>query len=317
MLSINGLSFSYGRKTALNSISLDLKEGGITALIGQNGAGKTTLMRAITGLLPITENVVTMDGIDVASNPRKIHQMVGFLPDMLGFYPSLTVQDNLAYAAQINGLTNGEAQQAVENTLLRLDLTSKKSDPAGSLSRGWRQRISIAQAIVHSPRFLALDEPATGLDPDARLSLSKLFLELNETGMTLIVSSHILAELEDYCNHIIMLEDGELVGQRDIKNFLADKKSDVKTLRIELTDDRTSIERALLILSQDTQCNDIFHRDRTITLRFHGTDADQHILLKNLFAADVHVLNAGEDHNGQRETLRDAYHRMNNKTLSR
>lgn len=256
-----------------------------------------------------------VDGVDVASNPRQVHRMVGFLPDMLGFYPALTVQDNLAYAAQINGLTGEVADQAVHDTLLRLDLTSKRSDPAGSLSRGWRQRVSIAQAIVHAPRFIALDEPASGLDPDARLSLSNLFLELKHAGMTLLVSSHILAELEDYCNHIIMLEDGKLVGQRDLKHFMSrSNKPEGKTLRIALADDQTSVERALLILSQDALCTDIEHQEKVITLQFHGNDTNQHILLKNLFAADVQVLSASDHDHGQRETLRNAYRRMTSKT---
>ena len=314
LISINGLSFSYGRKKALHNTSFDLERGGITALIGHNGAGKTTLMRAISGLLPIPSEKIFVDDIDVAQHPRQVHRMVSFLSDTLGFYPALSVADNLSYAAEINGVSGTAAQKAVEDTLHRLDLSSKRDELTGNLSRGWRQRVAIGQAIVHAPSFLALDEPATGLDPDARLALSKLFEALRQDGMTLLVSSHILAELEDYCDNIVMLEDGKLVGQRDLQHFLKTGNGDPRRLEIELIDDLASTERALLILSQNTQCSDITQSSNTINVRYNGNENEQHMLLKNLFAADVKVRSVAEINVPSRESLRDAYTRMTNKT---
>lgn len=317
LISINGLSFSYGAQSALQDVSLDLRSGSISALIGHNGAGKTTLMRAMVGLLPIEPGMVTVAGFDAAENPRSVHKIAGFLPDMAGFYPTLTVRQNLRYAAKVNGL-EGEAERIATNeTIRRLDLTKKEAEPAGNLSRGWRQRVSIAQAIIHSPRFLALDEPATGLDPEARNALSKLLLELNKDGMTLLVSSHILAELEDYCTQIVMLEDGLLLGQHDLqKTGSAQRKPNGEPLEIVLVNELSSMERALLILSQDEKCHDVRRHDNSITLEFSGNNEEQHTLLKNLFAADVKVLSAGSPAKQSVETLRDAYRRMTHATAS-
>lgn len=207
MIEIKNLSFRFGTHLALNELSFTIPEGSITALVGPNGAGKTTLMRCMSALAHPTEGQVLIDGIDSSEDPHACHRLLGFLADNFGLYEELTVEQSLAYFAAAHQMD----QQRVEEVLEQVNLTNKKKEQIKSLSRGMRQRVGIAQAIIHLPKYLILDEPASGLDPEARIQLAELFKQLNKAGITLLVSSHILAELDQYANHLIVLKAGKLV----------------------------------------------------------------------------------------------------------
>jgi ABC-2 type transport system ATP-binding protein len=207
MIEIKNLSFRFGTHCALNELSFTIPEGSITALVGPNGAGKTTLMRCMSALAHPTEGQVLIDGIDSSEDPHACHRLLGFLADNFGLYEELTVEQSLAYFAAAHQMD----QQRVEEVLEQVNLTNKKKEQIKSLSRGMRQRVGIAQAIIHLPKYLILDEPASGLDPEARIQLAELFKQLNKAGITLLVSSHILAELDQYANHLIVLKEGKLV----------------------------------------------------------------------------------------------------------
>ena len=207
MIEIKNLSFRFGTHRALNELSFTIPEGSITALVGPNGAGKTTLMRCMSALAHPTEGQVLIDGIDSSEDPHACHRLLGFLADNFGLYEELTVEQSLAYFAAAHQMD----QQRVEEVLEQVNLTNKKKEQIKSLSRGMRQRVGIAQAIIHLPKYLILDEPASGLDPEARIQLAELFKQLNKAGITLLVSSHILAELDQYANHLIVLKAGKLV----------------------------------------------------------------------------------------------------------
>jgi ABC-2 type transport system ATP-binding protein len=207
MIEIKNLSFRFGTHRALNELSFTIPEGSITALVGPNGAGKTTLMRCMSALAHPTEGQVLIDGIDSSEDPHACHRLLGFLADNFGLYEELTVEQSLAYFAAAHQMD----QQRVEEVLEQVNLTDKKKEQIKSLSRGMRQRVGIAQAIIHLPKYLILDEPASGLDPEARIQLAELFKKLNKEGITLLVSSHILAELDQYANHLIVLKAGKLV----------------------------------------------------------------------------------------------------------
>jgi ABC-2 type transport system ATP-binding protein len=188
----------------------------IVALVGPNGAGKTSLLRCLAALEPPYAGSVTIDGLDTREHPREIHAQLGYLPDFFGLYDDLTVRRCLTYAAWSHGIAAEATGAAVEAAASGVGLTDRLESKAGELSRGLRQRLAIAQAIVHSPKVLLLDEPAAGLDPQARRDLSALLISLRNRGMTLVVSSHILAELEDYCSQMIIIEDGRIVGGKPI-----------------------------------------------------------------------------------------------------
>jgi ABC-2 type transport system ATP-binding protein len=207
MIEIKNLSFRFGTHLALNKLSLTIPEGSITALVGPNGAGKTTLMRCMSALAHPSDGQVLIDGIDTAKDPHACHRLLGFLADNFGLYEELTVEQALTYFAAAQQMD----QQRVKEVLEQVNLTDKKKEQIKSLSRGMRQRVGIAQAIIHLPKYLILDEPASGLDPEARIQLAELFKQLNKEGITLLVSSHILAELDQYANHLIVLKEGKLV----------------------------------------------------------------------------------------------------------
>ena len=216
MIGIQDLIFEYPGHRALHGINLTVEQGAITALVGPNGAGKTTLLRCMAALETPYAGRVTIDGLDTREAPRAIHARLGYLPDFFGLYDALSVRRCLYYAARAHGIAAAGAAGAVEAAAARVNLADRMEQAAGALSRGLRQRLAIAQALVHRPSVLLLDEPAAGLDPQARRELSQLLLSLKRDGMTLVVSSHILAELEDYSDRMIIVDRGRIAGGETI-----------------------------------------------------------------------------------------------------
>ena len=217
MIEVTSLVYEYPTLRALKGVSLSVGTGTITALVGPNGAGKTTLLRCLAALEQPYGGKVSIDGLDTVQSPREIHARLGYLPDFYGLYDDLTVRRCLAYAGRAHGIAPALVAAAVEKAATRAGILDRLETRAGELSRGLRQRLAIAQAIVHEPRVLLLDEPAAGLDPQARRDLSALLVSLKESGMTLVVSSHILAELEDYSTEMIIMESGRIAGGSPIK----------------------------------------------------------------------------------------------------
>ncbi|WP_421933840.1 ATP-binding cassette domain-containing protein [Phenylobacterium sp.] len=212
MIEVRGVVYDYPSARALHGVSFDVQAGAVLALVGPNGAGKSTLMRCIAALDVPTEGTIAVAGLDVETDPRGVHAAIGYLPDFFGLYDELSVRKALTYAARSRGVSVADTPAAVEAAAARVQLTDRLEARAGELSRGLKQRLAIAQTIVHRPRVLLLDEPAAGLDPEARRSLSDLILSLSREGMTIVVSSHILAELEDYSTQMLMIRDGAVAG---------------------------------------------------------------------------------------------------------
>jgi ABC-2 type transport system ATP-binding protein len=209
---IESLVYDYPGRRALDHVSCTIPHNSVTALVGPNGAGKTTLLRCLVGLEQPLSGHVQIGEVKVASNERAAFQRIGYLHDSFGLYSYLTVEQCLRHAAAMRGADGQNERVWVAKAAERLGLTSRLAERAGNLSRGWRQRVGIAQALVHSPDVLVLDEPASGLDPDARMHLSALVKSLQAEGVTLIVSSHILTELEGYSTHMLTLAEGRLVN---------------------------------------------------------------------------------------------------------
>ncbi len=218
IIEVQDLSFEYPGHRALSGVRLAIEPGTVTALVGPNGAGKTTLMRCIAALDTPLSGRVRVDGLDVHEHPREAHRLMGYLSDNFGLYAELTVAQSLRYAARSQGLAPSAVDQAIQRTAQRLGLVDKLAQATGRLSRGQRQRVAIGQAIIHAPRVLLLDEPASGLDPEARSSLAGVFTELQAQGMTLLVSSHILAELDEYSTHMLALDAGRVLEHRALRS---------------------------------------------------------------------------------------------------
>ncbi|HEY1227406.1 MAG TPA: ABC transporter ATP-binding protein [Ramlibacter sp.] len=207
---VEDLVFDYPGKRALHGVSIRVPRGAVLALVGPNGAGKSTLMRVVAGLDEPVQGQVRVCGISVLDEPRRAQRHLGYLSDFFGLYDELTVRQCLLHAAAARAVAPADCDRAVQVAADRVGLSDRLREPAGTLSRGLRQRLAIGQAIIHGPDVILLDEPASGLDPEARASLSALFRTLRGEGHTLVVSSHILAELEEYCTHMLAVRDGRV-----------------------------------------------------------------------------------------------------------
>ena len=214
---VANLRFEYPGVRALEDVGFELERGTVTALVGPNGAGKSTLLRCMAGLEAPVAGEIAVAGIDVLDAPREAHRRLGYLSDFFGVYEALTVRQCLAHAAAVHGIAPGPAAEATERAAAELGLGDRLEAAAGTLSRGLRQRRAIGQSIIHAPELLLLDEPAAGLDPEARHGLAALFRKLQASGMTLVVSSHILAELDEYSTDMLVLQQGRVVEQRRLR----------------------------------------------------------------------------------------------------
>ena len=212
MIVVRGVAYDYPTARVLHDVSFEVPEGAVLALVGPNGAGKTTLLRCMAALDAPAEGSIRITGVDTQADPRAVHAALGYLPDFYGLYDQLSVRQALVYAARSRDVPTAAAEAAAREAAQRVHLDDRLDQLAGQLSRGLRQRLAIAQTLVHRPRVLLLDEPAAGLDPEARRSLSDLIRRLSGEGMTIVVSSHILAELEDYSTRMLMLREGRVAG---------------------------------------------------------------------------------------------------------
>jgi ABC-2 type transport system ATP-binding protein len=240
MITVRDVAYDYPSARVLHSISFDVA---VLALVGPNGAGKTTLMRCMAALDVPAEGVIGIAGIDTRADPRGVHAAVGYLPDFFGLYDELTVRQSLVYAARSRGVAGAASNKAALDAADKVQLTDRLEVRAGHLSRGLRQRLAIAQTIVHDPRVLLLDEPAAGLDPEARRALSDLITRLAGEGLTIVVSSHILAELEDYSTRMLMLRDGRVAGAGVIA--AGEPDPDASLVRIQLAAPRADLAEVL------------------------------------------------------------------------
>lgn len=218
MIDIQQLNFFYGEQQILFDINLSLHENSITGLIGPNGAGKSTLMRCIAGLEIPRQGQVLLNGVPILANPQHSYTQLGYLPDIFGLAEQLTILQYWTYSAHAKGVAQEKIAESVFETAQLLNLEHKLHHRIRELSRGQRQRVGIGQVIIHRPKLLILDEPASGLDPEARYELSQLFNRLKAQGMTLLVSSHILSELDEYCSHILVLKQGKIVKHQAINH---------------------------------------------------------------------------------------------------
>lgn len=218
MINVQHLDFYYGNTQALYDVSVELPQGSITGLIGPNGAGKSTLMRCMAGLEIPTSGDVLLDGLPILDNPRDSFSKLGYLPDFFGLPDGLSVIQCLTYAAKSRGIPDARLPDLLLETVRLLNLEHKLYAKVSDLSRGQKQRVGIGQVIIHRPKFLLLDEPASGLDPEARYELSLLLLKLKDEGMSILVSSHILSELDEYCSHMLVIKGGRVQAFQSVND---------------------------------------------------------------------------------------------------
>lgn len=212
------LNVYYPRTWALRHLTVSLPQGSICGLLGRNGAGKTTLMRVLSGINSVYEGEVRVLGLDWQNHAEEIKSRIGFMPDFFPVYEELTLKDFLEHFARAYGVDHSPAR--LEESLARVQLQDQMQAKCKELSRGMRQRLVIAKTLLHNPELLILDEPSSGLDPKNRREIKNLILEQKRQGKTILISSHILSDLADYCDHILMIQDGQLVANNSLEKLL-------------------------------------------------------------------------------------------------
>lgn len=245
MIETEQLSKTYGTFEALKAIDLRVGEGDVFGFIGPNGAGKTTTIRILTTLLEPTSGEARVGGHDVRTERDAIRRIIGYMPDDFGVYPDMTVEEYLHFFAAAYAIPHAERAGLIGGLLELTDLAHKRRTLIDALSRGMQQRLALARTLVHDPKVLVLDEPASGLDPRARIEIREILRELRRMGKTILLSSHILSELQEVCTRIGILEQGVLVAQGTLPEVLASART-ARTLHLQTDDDA----RAAVVLRE-------------------------------------------------------------------
>jgi ABC-2 type transport system ATP-binding protein len=233
MIETNDLTKKYGDFVALDGLSLKLEQGDLFGFIGPNGAGKTTTIRILATLLAPTWGEAYVCGYSVHTHPREIRRAIGYMPDVFGVYDDMRVREYLEFFAAAYRIAGPERRRVADRSLELVDLGSKRDELVTSLSRGMTQRLGLARVLLHDPQVLLLDEPASGLDPRARIEMRNLLKRLQAMGKTILVSSHILPELADICNRVGIIEYGRLLACGGVRELLAGLRTS-PTLRIRV-----------------------------------------------------------------------------------
>lgn len=283
LIQVSNLIFEYTGFRALNDVSFTIPSGSITALVGPNGAGKTTLLRCLSALEQPLNGSIIIDDIDILEHPRLCHRKVGYLSDFFGLYNRLTVRQCLHFVARAQGIEAENCPEAINRVSKQLNIVDRLDVTPAELSRGLRQRVAIAQAIIHQPKVVLLDEPASGLDPEARHLLAELFLTLQQQGMTLIVSSHILAELEAYSSDMLIVREGRIIEHVAIKQ----KIEQLQVFKLVLT--KAEVTKLEKILTNIEGLSHLKINAEQAVFEFNGDANQQHELLKTLLEQQLPV----------------------------
>ena len=296
-IAVENLSFEYPGVRALSEVSFRIEPASVTALVGPNGAGKSTLLRCIAGLDRPLQDSIELAGVDVLEQPRRAHRRLGFLADFYGLYDALSVRQALTYMAAAHGVPERDIVGTVQRTAQRLEIDDLLERRCGELSRGQRQRVAIGQALVHAPPVLLLDEPAAGLDPEARHALARLFTRLRGEGMTLLVSSHILAELDEYSSHMLVLRGGRMIEHRALAGGATEP---VRRLRLGLV---SPVPDLAAVIADIHGVRLLENTDRDALLELTGNDRAQADVLRLLVESGLPVTRFSEE----RENLHASY----------
>ena len=222
MIQVDQLSKQYGRFQAIEGVTFQISRGEVVGFLGPNGAGKSTTMRILCGCIGATSGQALIDGKSVLTHPLEVKKRIGYLPETPPLYPNMTVRDYIRFAAQIKDVV--EIDTAVERAIQQVGLEDVAHRVIDHLSKGYRQRVGLAQALVHQPDVLVLDEPVSGLDPEQRKEIRDLLTELAAGDRTVILSSHVLGEVEDICDRVIIIQEGRIKTQAKIEELRAGSK---------------------------------------------------------------------------------------------
>ena len=291
VVEIEGITKTYDDLIAVDDISLRVEQGQTLGLIGPNGAGKTTLLRIICSLAKPDRGDVRIQGQSVRESPRLVRQQMGFMPAEFGSPRSQDIGEYLAYFACLHGIPKSERPQRIRDVCELTDLSGRENVLVSGLSTGNKQRLLLAKTLLHDPQLLILDEPASGLDPRARTELRAIVRELARMGKTIIISSHILPDIEEISDHIGILEAGKLVLDGELRSLRNQYSSSQRIVRLQVPID--DIPRSARILSELDEVVACEQRDQFLILQTNETTGN--FALAALLAHEIHILQFAED----------------------
>lgn len=287
MIEIRDLTKKYGSFTALDHLNLSLEEGVVFGFVGANGAGKSTTFSILATLLSPTSGDAIINGKSVIREPKEVRKQIGYMPDFFGVYDQLKVDEYLDFYGASYGIQAAERKVLIPQLLELVNLMSKRFEYVDLLSRGMKQRLCLARALIHDPKVLILDEPASGLDPRARVEMRDILRNLKSMGKTILISSHILPELAEMCDEIGVIDNGKLIAHGNVATIQAQlqgEKRVVVKVAERLSEVRAFLEEDPLISSIDVVDN-----RSEIAFNYRGTDIEQVALLKKAMLADLPI----------------------------
>lgn len=290
MIEINGLKKNFGTFHALKGIDFSIKKGTVFGFVGPNGAGKSTTMSILATLMLPSEGTAKVDGMDVTEQPHEVRKKIGYMPDFFGVYDQLKTDEYLHFYGGSYGIPRKEREQLIPQLLELVNLSDKRDAYVDSLSRGMKQRLCLARCLVHDPELLILDEPASGLDPRARIEMREILKELKSMGKTIIISSHILPELAEMVDEIGVIEHGEMVAVGNI-NHIQQQLMAKRQLSIKTSSRQDELK---LFLNDQPHVQGVFIDGQTLEVQFSGQDVEQAVLLKAILLAGFEVISYQE-----------------------
>ncbi|WP_059170111.1 ABC transporter ATP-binding protein [Bacillus sp. FJAT-27445] len=292
MIEIIELTKKYGRFTALDSLTLKIEKGTVFGFVGQNGAGKSTTFSILATLLTPTSGTAFINGCSISAEPAAVRRQIGYMPDFFGVYDQLKAVEYLDFYGASYGIPSGERAKLIPQLLELVNLSHKADSYVDVLSRGMKQRLCLARSLIHDPEVLILDEPASGLDPRARVEMREILKELKNMGKTILISSHILPELAEMCDTIGIIDQGRLVAQGSVAEIQRRLQGE-KLITAKVCGD---VDRAATFFEDQhlvSRLEKSSDGDR-IQFVFSGTDEEQFLLLKQAVGADIKIISFSE-----------------------
>ncbi|MCR2820897.1 ABC transporter ATP-binding protein [Lederbergia panacisoli] len=287
MIEINGLTKKYGSFTALDSLTINIDKGIVFGVVGHNGAGKSTAFSILATLLSPTSGTARINGASVTQEPEKVRKQIGYMPDFFGVYDHLRVSEYLDFYGASYSISARDRAILIPQLLDLVNLTEKENSYVDVLSRGMKQRLCLARSLIHDPDVLILDEPASGLDPRARVEMREILRELKNMGKTILISSHILPELSEMCDEIGVINKGQLVAHGTVADIQQQLQAD-KVIVVTLNE---QIEKAVSFFEDDPAVSRISRIDNnTIQFQYSGDEESQVILLRKAILAELPIL---------------------------
>ena len=288
MIKVEGLTKYYGERAAIRDLSFNIEKGEVIGFLGLNGAGKSTTLKVLGCVLLPTSGRVEIDGFDVTRDPHEIRKRIGFLPDTPPLYDEMTIAGYLEFVAQLRGVSKADLAMRVNDAMKKTSLTDRKDDVIASLSHGYRQRVGVAQALVHNPRLLILDEPTSGLDPVQIVEMRELIQKLKGEH-TVLVSSHILGEISQICDRYLVIQQGEIIA-RGTESELSQLLGSSGAIEIEV---QGPAQRAIDVIMNVPGVTDVTVNKldgANASLRVVGTGELRPAMVKALVVAEIGVL---------------------------